>query len=146
MALGNIKVDRLAVITKVEEAKANGEALVAAGEANQVTLDKAEKDAFDALNALGTATLAKGKIDVDVRSWNRTVTLSTHLEGKAALDLLAANEKHVEARNAASQNKHDTAHAKERVKEAQRDLNLLNASSEATINVKTAGFLGYFGG
>jgi hypothetical protein len=146
MALGNIKVDRLAVITKVEEALAEGEALVKSGTTNQVTLDAAAEKAQDDLNALGRATFSKSKVTVDVRSWNKTVTVNAALDGADARPLLDAHEKAHEAKRAASENEAELWHAQERVKEAKRDLALLNASSEVTINVKTAGFLGYFGG
>lgn len=144
MALGNIKVDRTAVIAKIEDAVKNGEKVVKDGEKAQAALDAAHDKATAEVVKLGKAALASGTPQVDVRSWNSRVTVNVELDQTAGAPIVAAQKVAQEAWEATNHNKRVVADAKQNLADAKRDLSLLNASSELTINVKTAGFLGYF--
>jgi phytoene/squalene synthetase len=149
MALGNIKVDRTAVISRIEAVVKDAEKVVKDGEKAQPALDKAAEKAQADVNKVAQTAFASASaetVDVNIHHWSGRVNISVSLVEDAAEKVKAAQNSANDANNAASVNRHEVAQAEQIISDGKRDLNLLNASSELTINVKTAGFLGYFGG
>jgi hypothetical protein len=144
MALGNIKVDRTAVIGKIEDAIKVNEKAVKDGEKAQAGLEATHEKATAEVVKLGKAALTSGTPTVDVRSWHNRVTVNVELSEADGAPVVAAQRAAQEAWEAVNHNKRVVQQAKGDLADAKRDLSLLNASSEVTINVKTAGFLGYF--
>lgn len=148
MALGNIKVKRTNVIARIESVRDKAQKVL---DTVDDRIDSAKATAEEANTAVQEAIVNAVTTATDVQEhrgyrYHGDKSLSVTVEPtRVAHKRFQAAEK---ARDKANEKVRELTNEKSRAEfslaEASRDLALLNASEEDTINVKTAGFLGYF--
>jgi uncharacterized lipoprotein YehR (DUF1307 family) len=133
----NVKVTRENLIKVIEKDKAEVIKRVAKATKDLPALEKAV-DVARAAAVEAVLTDKSGVQILDLHSWSGNVEVSTKTTSAKALKAHDAYKKAHDAYHKA------VSATKENTVRHDRDLAVLNASEEVNINVRTAGFLGYF--
>lgn len=152
MALGNIKVKRTNVIARIEKVRDKAQKVADAAPDKIENAEATLKEARAAQTELTATLVSEGVVAESSARYAykngaygvNGLSVEVSLNKSQCRRLNSAEDAVSKAQNAVYEAQNEEHQAQHRLNEANRDLALLNASEEETINVKTAGFLGYF--